>query len=516
MVTYGRYIHAPKQPGDITPAPPREYLCSIHYSVGQLNPAADPELSRPAASVTANSSSEPPAEDLDFSMPERPPPPPRPLPEQRVESVPGLEDNILYLDIIEKDCKMKLSKGGSYLGTLSRSRYWKSLQDSTKQGNRYLERNTKILRSLLQRRDRTSGGPGEDGDDAPATMEAGTGARQNRGRSAGPGRGQGRGRGIGVNKRMQRDRAASDGGRRDGRVVAGGRGGEHSAGRGRGGVFNNADLRRHTQPVSPPPIRRIHGSPPDPRNAKPIKECRSSWGGGGRGNRDAIARGREPFQGNGKEASSVSSGAKSRPHPNAGRGGDVTRRSRDEQYRPAASSERRGTSRSKSRSESRDSGGAPPGDQTRWKGGERGDRARQKRARIESERSGDVRSGRAVDGMARQASGGRGSSTPPGKEHRTSQGGREKKPGSQRSGDPAATSKAGKRQPGLGESSVAGTFREPRLSGGRGSADQAQTGRDVNAAVHGGGAIPRVERGERGNPANSLPETISGPFSPSR
>lgn len=255
------------------------------------------------------------------------------------------------------------------------------------------------------------------------------------GRGPGKGGGKGVGKGSGKGRPTDQDRNGS-------------RGGGFESGndteRGRGdGIIGDLDPRRRTRSPSPPArARKVHGSPPDPCDARPINQCRASWGGHqlSRGARlDNDSRGRssslelEPAQPSPSSAlhtgaTHAGRGAHEQQRATLPEGGGGFRRPREDPQRPLPSAAGRGSgsenrgrrnrssSSSTSTSESRErvavgstatpgaaTAEAPSSDPRRWRGSEREERDQFKRARKDAARLGDPRAGRGLGKSGRPA-----------------------------------------------------------------------------------------------------------------
>ncbi|CAN0095258.1 unnamed protein product [Ectocarpus sp. 6 AP-2014] len=167
--------------------------------------------------------------------------PPKPIAEDRPDAMRGLEC-ASYRDAVEEECRQKLGTGGAYLGTPSRNRIWEKLQRTSEQSNRLRERNVKIMKALLAKcanGDSSANDDHADGDDNSGDDDDG-----------------------------------DDGGR------------------GRFGIsLDSGDSASRIRPPTPPLPARAQPkiSPIFPRvDARPIGECKSSWGGDHHGGRARV------------------------------------------------------------------------------------------------------------------------------------------------------------------------------------------------------------------------------------
>ncbi|CAM9656653.1 unnamed protein product [Ectocarpus fasciculatus] len=168
--------------------------------------------------------------------------PPKPMAENRPDAMRGLEENACYLDAIEEECRQKLGTGGAYLGTLSRNRVWEKLRRTSEQSNRLRERKVNIMKALLSPTAKCANGDGSGNDDDD-----------------------------------------------DGDDNSGDDDDDDGGGRGRFGTsLDSGDSSLRIRPPTPPLPARAQPkmSPIFPRvDARPIGECKSSWGGDHHGGR---------------------------------------------------------------------------------------------------------------------------------------------------------------------------------------------------------------------------------------
>lgn len=219
-------------------------------------------------------------------------------PKARKLEVLILEGKARAQESIEDECRQKLGMGGAYLGTQSRSRFSEKLMNAAEQGFRFRRKKLNAIKALANWKAKHSNGDGsDDGGDEPGDEPPGAGAGE---RARGAGAGDGRGR-FGI-------------------------------------LVNGGDSELRIRPPTPPlPARgQPKISPISPRaDARPIGECKSSWGGdhrGGRGRgegkvsdarvpprgRDSTGNGRVSTGGNkgvGTTHSSGGAGTKVRPPP---------------------------------------------------------------------------------------------------------------------------------------------------------------------------------------------------------
>lgn len=217
------------------------------------------------------------------------PPPPEPMPEHIPEALRGLEDFANYLDSNEEYYQEGLAKGGAYLGTPSRINMWEKLQKASDKSNGFRARKVDIIKSVLNHQAEFSSedDSDDDGDDDPDPDDAPVGENEEAGGAATDGRGR---FGMPVHR----------------------------------GV---ADSR--VRPPTPP-LPAARGQPKisliSPRaDARPIGECKSSWGGdqrGGRGRPEPTEiDARVPLRGTGSTGggkgmgSSYPSGGVGKKHP---------------------------------------------------------------------------------------------------------------------------------------------------------------------------------------------------------
>lgn len=168
--------------------------------------------------------------------------PPKPIAEDRPDAMRGLEENASYRDAVEEECRRKLGTGGAYLGTPSRNRIWEKLQRTSEQSNRLRERKVKIMKALLAKCANGDSSGNDDHDDGE-------------------------------------DNSGDDDDGDDG-------------GRGRFGIsLDSIDSALRIRPPTPPLPARAQPkiSPIFPRvDARPIGECKSSWGGDHHGGRARV------------------------------------------------------------------------------------------------------------------------------------------------------------------------------------------------------------------------------------
>ncbi len=205
------------------------------------------------------------------------------------EAVRGLEDFANYLDTDEEHYQQGLAQGGAYLGTSSRTKFWEKLQKASEKSNGFRERKLGIIKSVLDQQAEFSSDDDsdDDGDDDLDPDDDATG---------------------------ESDEA----------------GGAGADGRGRFGMplhRGGADAR--VRPPTPPlPAARGQPkiSPISPRaDARPIGQCKSSWGGdqrGGRGRPEPrVVDARAPVRGSASSGggkgigSSYPSGGVGKKHP---------------------------------------------------------------------------------------------------------------------------------------------------------------------------------------------------------
>lgn len=277
--------------------------------------------------------------------------------------------------------------------------------------------------------------------------------------------------------------------------------------RGRGdGTLGEVDSRRRTRSRSPPPrARKVHDSPPDPCDARPIDQCRASWGGhqiirGARLDKDSCGHSSSlELEPAGTPPSSTlhagalragalhAGGAAHEQRPALPEGGEVFRRPREDSQRPLASGDgrsvesrgRRNRSSSSSASESREraavaatatSGSAaaeaPSSDLHRWRGSERDDLDQLKRARKDSIGLGEPRvergpgkSGRAA-AQHDSAAVVRGTASSAGKKAQEAQSIRQMAKVARRLGGPSTTAVADRRRPAKDQSLPAATSQQ--------------------------------------------------------
>ncbi|CAN0468693.1 unnamed protein product, partial [Ectocarpus sp. 12 AP-2014] len=168
--------------------------------------------------------------------------PPKPIAEDRPDAVRGLEQNASHRDAVEEECRQKLGTGGAYLGTPSRNRIWEKLQRTSEQSNRLRERKVKIMKALLVKCANGDSSGNDDHDDGE-------------------------------------DNSGDDDDGDDG-------------GRSRFGIsLDSCDSALRIRPPTPPLPARAQPkiSPIFPRvDARPIGECKSSWGGDHHGGRARV------------------------------------------------------------------------------------------------------------------------------------------------------------------------------------------------------------------------------------
>lgn len=267
------------------------------------------------------------------------------------------------------------------------------------------------------------------------------------------------------------------------------------------GIPGDLGSRRRTRSSYPPPReRKVHGSPPDPCDARPINQCRASWGGlqKSRGARlDNDSRGRssslelEPAQP--PPPSLHARGGAHEQRSALPEGGGVFRRPREDPQRPLASGAGRGSgsesrgrrhrssSSSTSASESRErpavgatgtagaaAADAPSSESRRWRGPEREGGDQLKRARKDATRVGKLharpgpgKSGNAAVQQASAAVGG-GAASSAGRKPQEAHSIRQMAKAARRLGGTSTTAIADRRRPTKDQSLPAKASQQPR------------------------------------------------------
>jgi len=176
-------------------------------------------------------------------------PPPEPIPEDLPEAIRGLEDCANHQDDEEEYYRRGLARGGAYLGTSSRTKFWKELQKASDKSNGYRERKLDIIKAVLDQKAEFSSDDNSD-DDGDGNLNP--------------------------------DDASVGGSEEPGGACA--------DGRGRFGMPLHRGVADSRVRPPTPPLPAARGQPKmssiSPRaDARPIGECKSSWGGDQRGGR---------------------------------------------------------------------------------------------------------------------------------------------------------------------------------------------------------------------------------------
>lgn len=466
-------------------APLRENHAPCLFFSGVSNPdQEEPEPSRTPSDVTESGSHE---RRSHTGLPDPPPrisPPRRPVRDREPASLPSIEENIVYQESVEEGCKWRLTTGGAYLGTKMKVDVWNKLQVATRRGNNYMEKKQEIMKTLAEQSSMRRGGSchdggGGSGEDSSADGDRVRHTASSRGRMRGGfgDRGGVKGRalikdvakavGKGVDKIRRPDLTRKDSA--EGGIESG-----NDTEKARGAGNLNPSRRRTRSPSPPARLRRVHSSPPDPCDARPINQCRASWGGhkvsrGARIDKDTGGRSSSLELESGQpsptlRAAGGAQGAQGQ-RPTLSEGGGAFRRPREEVQRPPASSAGRNNeirslgnrSGSSSASENRErsaaavgAGVSPNSDARQWRDQEREESVQVKRARrygLGQPRHGQVGPGTSERATARQGAAVGSTAPSAGKKPQDSQSNRPIAKVARRPSVPGTTAVADRRRP---------------------------------------------------------------------